>query len=64
MNETISNKILKTLPKGAKLPSGIKFNETDDGLEMILTMTAIGKATERKKNLNMQNDAAAFKDGQ
>ncbi len=60
MNETISNKILKTLPKGAKLPSGIKFNETDDGLEMILTMTAIGKATERKKNLNMQNDAAAF----
>lgn len=60
MNETIRKKILKTFPKEAKLPSGIKFNQTDNGLEMILSMSAIGKATENKQNLNMQNDAAAF----
>lgn len=60
MNETIRKKIIQTFPKEAKLPSGIKFNETNDGLEMILSMPAIGKASGNKRNLNMQNDAAAF----
>jgi len=58
-NET-RKKIIEKLPGKATLPKNIKFCETLDGLEMTLSMPAIGKSKQPSSNLNMQTDSAAF----